>query len=160
MALNDAGIRNDAESDGRRKIASRPAFTEVQLEETFQNKWSQKNLEGARTEPHGRAQGGKEIKDKRASPWGIAAKGVRVLKVLLNYDIKRLARVPCLCSSARPSVLAIEQVYPNGAGLCAAPNSTTMDINFTTLAGDALTTVAGFTTATTAYGESNTTAFD
>ncbi|PAA68999.1 hypothetical protein BOX15_Mlig000402g1 [Macrostomum lignano] len=216
LQLNDAGIRNDAEATAGGKIASRPAFTEVQLEETFQNKMEPEEQKAHVQNLMDERKAGKEIKDKRAIALGIATKVFPCLKVLLNYDIREygpydllsgisvgLFIIPqaiafSLLANMRPqsgfysaffamtiyfilgtsrhlnftsqgavSLLVgeavragIEQVYPNGAGLCATPNSTTMDINFTTLAGDALTTVAGITTATTAYGDSNTTAFD
>ncbi|PAA69000.1 hypothetical protein BOX15_Mlig021751g1 [Macrostomum lignano] len=216
LQLNDAGIRNDAEATAGGKIASRPAFTEVQLEETFQNKMEPEEQKAHVQNLMDERKAGKEIKDKRAIALGIAAKVFPCLKVLLNYDIREygpydllsgisvgLFIIPqaiaySLLANMRPQAgfysaffamtiyfifgtsnhvnmtsqgavsllvgeavrAGIEQVYPNGAGLCAAPNSTTMDINFTTLAGDALSTVAGITTATTAYGDSNTTAFD
>uniref|UniRef100_A0A1I8IR72 STAS domain-containing protein n=1 Tax=Macrostomum lignano TaxID=282301 RepID=A0A1I8IR72_9PLAT len=70
------------------KIASRPAFTEVQLEETFQNKMEPEEQKAHVQNLMDERKAGKEIKDKRAIALGIAAKVFPCLKVLLNYDIR------------------------------------------------------------------------
>uniref|UniRef100_A0A1I8HB94 WSC domain-containing protein n=1 Tax=Macrostomum lignano TaxID=282301 RepID=A0A1I8HB94_9PLAT len=188
-------LRNQLPDDLRqqqnsRQTASRPTYTEVQLEEVHQIKLDDdEKIRHKKQLMENRKAGPKEVRSKGAVALGILSKIFPVIKVFVNYKVKEYAVydllsgisvgmfiIPqaiafSLLAQVKPqygfysaffamliyfifgtsnhlnmSVLAgVEQVHPNGAGICVEPNDTITtlgpNLNFTDLTTEMTTTL-------------------
>ncbi|PAA86704.1 hypothetical protein BOX15_Mlig003405g1 [Macrostomum lignano] len=200
-------LRNQLPDDLRqqqnsRQTASRPTYTEVQLEEVHQIKLDDdEKIRHKKQLMENRKAGPKEVRSKGAVALGILSKIFPVIKVFVNYKVKEYAVydllsgisvgmfiIPqaiafSLLAQVKPqygfysaffamliyfifgtsnhlnmssqgavsllvgeAVLAgVEQVHPNGAGICVEPNDTITtlgpNLNFTDLTTEMTTTL-------------------